>query len=90
MELSVLNSGICTYRGDEVFYKNVAGKHENRSRLLWEDCRLDSTDSEEDPTADFCESDNGPDGSIKLVEFLTTWSNVNLKELSHKVMNKAG
>jgi len=71
MELSVLNSGICTYREDEIFHKNVVGKHENRSRLLREDYGLDSADSEGGPTAGLRESDNGPDGSIKLVEFLT-------------------
>jgi hypothetical protein len=31
-----------------------------------------SAESEQDPTAGFCESGNGPDGSIKLVEFFTT------------------
>ena len=71
------------YRDDEVPYKNLVNKHENRHRLLWEDFGLYSADSEEDPTAGFCESDNVSDGSIKLVEFLTTWSTVNLKELPH-------
>jgi hypothetical protein len=74
-----------TYGEDEVFYKNVVSKHEHRHRLIWEDYGLDSADSEQDPNAGFCESDNGPDGSIKLVEFFTTWSNVNLKELPRRV-----
>ena len=90
MELSVLNSGICTYREDVAFYRNVVGKHENGSRLLWEDYGLHSADSEEDPMAGFCENDNGRDGSIKLVVFFTTLSTVNLKELPYKVRNKTG
>jgi len=61
-----------TYREDEVFYKNFVSKHENRRRLLREDYGLDSCDWKEDPTAGFCESDIGPDGSIRLVEFFTT------------------